>query len=452
MEKYLQRPNVPGRPRVAIALFLVVAGAFAVAAGLCSWRLLSILIGPLPSAPSFFHDLVEARTRLAGAAFLLIGAAVAAASVRRLHGFLGRQSVQNAMLVVAFGVAPLVLLEIALTPFSRPAHQKTTIFVRDSDLGWRLRPGADDMWLGQPVRINSKGLRGPEISYERTPGSIRILFLGDSVTFGDRLGNYDDTLPARIGGALAERSGRPVEAINAGISGYSPWQEARLLRSEGFRYAPDLIVVTFVLNDVTEKFELVRFGGTGQGWQLSHTYTSRMEKWLAKSSIASAVQMLAARLRFGSDTKAGAQAIEQLTVRSLVDAPQREDVKRAWDITFAELDEIIELCRERRVPLVFLVSPFTFQLQLPLEYEGRDAPQRQMARYAEERHVMLLDLLGPLTDHMRREKRDPQFYFLDSNHYSANGTSVVANVVSPMLMDSGFPAQLPLPGSHTGRR
>lgn len=444
----MRRPDAPDRPRVAVALLLVVAGAFAVAAVLCSWRVAAALFGPLPDGPSFPQDLWDTRNRLAVAALLLIGAALAAARVRRLHGFLGRERVQNAMLVLAFGVAPLVVLEIMLAPFFRPVIPKTTIFVRDPDLGWRHRPGAEDVWGEKVVRINSKGLRGPEISYERTPGSIRILFLGDSVTFGDRLANDNHTLPARMAGALSERIRRPVEAINAGVSGYSPWQEAKFLRSEGFRYSPDLVVVTFVLNDVTEKFELVRFGGAGEGWQLSHTYASRIDKWLDKSNIARGVQALAARLRFGPDTKAGAQKVEQLTVRTLVDFPQREDVRRAWGITFAELDEIVGLCRERGVPLVILVSPFAFQL----EREGLDAPQRQMARYAEERRVPLFDLLGPLMDHMRREQRRPQFYFIGSNHYTADGTRVVAELVLAVLLDSSFPAWLPSPGSGTERR
>ena len=50
------------------------------------------------------------------------------------------------MLVLAFGVAPLVLLEITLAPYTRPSVPKTTIFVRDDDLDWRHRSGAEDVW------------------------------------------------------------------------------------------------------------------------------------------------------------------------------------------------------------------------------------------------------------------------------------------------------------------
>ena len=91
------RSNPTGRPRVAVALFLLVAGAFAVAAVFCSWRVAHPLFGDLPGAPS---DLPEARQRLAVAAFLLMGAALAVAKIRRLHGFFRREGVQNALLVL----------------------------------------------------------------------------------------------------------------------------------------------------------------------------------------------------------------------------------------------------------------------------------------------------------------------------------------------------------------
>lgn len=432
-------------PRVAVALLLLVAAAFALAAVLCSWRIAAVWFEHLPDAPSFPADLSRTRNLLAALAVLLAVAAVAAAKLWRLHAWLADERVQNALLVGAFGIAPIVVLEIMLAPFFRPTFPKTTIFVRDAELGWRHRPGAADAWLGKTVRINAKGLRGPDLPYARSPGASRILFLGDSVTFGDRLGDDGDTLPARIGAALSARIGRPVEAINAGVSGYSPWQEARFLKNEGRKYAPDLVVLTFVLNDVTEKFGLRQFGGTGEGFQLAYTHPTYVDKWLDKSNIYRGIRAFVARQQFGPDTRAGARAAEQLTVKALVDFPQREDVQRAWNITFSELDEIVTLCRARGLPLAILVSPFAFQL----ENERLDAPQQEMIRYAERQQVKHLSLLEPLADHMRREQRRPEFYFIDSNHYSADGTRVVAELVAPLLQASIPP---PLPASADTER
>src|SRR5262249_46530387 len=373
-------------PRAVVALLLFMAGAFALAAVLCWWLM---WFGLLPDAR-------RTQTLLAALAVLLAAAAIVAARLRRLHAWLAHEWVPNVLLVCAFSVVPIVVLEIMLAPFFRPAYPKTTIFVRDDDLGWRHRPGAVDAWLGKAIRINAKGWRGPEIPYERTLGTVRILFLGDSVTFGDRLENDDDTLPAQIGAALSIRLGRHVETINTGVSGYSPWQEAKVLKNEGLKYAPDLVVLTFVLNDVTERFGLRQFGGTGDGFQLTYACANYIDKWFDKSNIARGIKAFVARQQFGPDTRAGARAMEQLSVKTLVDFPQREDVQRAWRMTFAEVDEIVTLCRTHGLPLVILVSPFAFQL----ENEGLDAPQREMARYAKRQQVEHLSLLEPLAAHM----------------------------------------------------
>lgn len=65
-----------------------------------------------------------------------------------------------------------------------------------------------------------------------------------------------------------------MEAINAGVGGYSAWQEYEYLRSRGVTLDPDMVVVGFVLNDVTENMDLVQFAGRWEGAQLLQSYYS----------------------------------------------------------------------------------------------------------------------------------------------------------------------------------
>ena len=83
---------------------------------------------------------------------------------------------------------PVLGFEAFAGPF---VGRDTTIFARDAELGWCLRPGARDSWLGAVVEINVDGMRGPEL---RTDASQRILFLGDSVVFGAFIERDADTL------------------------------------------------------------------------------------------------------------------------------------------------------------------------------------------------------------------------------------------------------------------
>jgi lysophospholipase L1-like esterase len=344
-----------------------------------------------------------------------------------LNSLTSRKEATGAILFALVLLLPLFVLELALRPFAQFEHKKTTLYLKDPELGWRLRPNAIDVWDGAMIKINAKGLRGPELAYDKSPGMSRILFLGDSVTFGDGLKTFEETFPFLIGQKLTAQLKRPVEVINSGVSGYSPWQEAIYLEKEGLRYHPDFVAVTFVLNDVTEKFELTRFGGTGEGWQLSHNYSSFLE-WLSDhSGIANFTRRLSARLRFGSDLQQGAQQQERLEVRSLVDFPERADVQQAWKVTLTEMDRIIDLCRAHEIPLLVIISPYRFQFE---EGVTDGLPQKIVGDHARSRGVAVLDLLPDLTAEMKRRGHKPENCLQDSCHFSAFGCQLVAQLVT----------------------
>lgn len=83
-------------------------------------------------------------------------------------------------------------------------------------LGYALTPGYD--YNG--IRVNKLGFRGPEITAERSPGSLRIVAMGDSTTFG--LYGHDCPYPAQLQQGLdAMLPERKIEVVNAGVEGYS---------------------------------------------------------------------------------------------------------------------------------------------------------------------------------------------------------------------------------------
>ncbi len=110
----------------------------------------------------------------------------------------------------------------------------------DPDLGWCPKPGAiassDRFDLTVEYKVNSKGLRGPLIPYERTPGTFRILLLGDSQTYGYGVPiekHFSHLLPGYF---------KNVEVVNLGVSGYGVDQELLIYRKKGQRFQPDLVI------------------------------------------------------------------------------------------------------------------------------------------------------------------------------------------------------------------
>ncbi|HET6900190.1 MAG TPA: SGNH/GDSL hydrolase family protein, partial [Vicinamibacteria bacterium] len=203
-----------------------------------------------------------------------------------------------------------------------PLPRKSTLFVRDPELGWRLRPSARDQWDGVTVEVNAKGLRGPELDYARRPGAARILYLGDSVTVGYRLAGHADSYPYLTAERLQRLTGRPVETVNGAVNGYATWQERLWLEREGIRYHPDLVILGFVLNDVAADLTDSRGRGASSR-QLRLSVDTHLD-WIANhSALAALARRGALGLRFGSDVRAGAEREELSEVRMLVGHPQR---------------------------------------------------------------------------------------------------------------------------------
>jgi hypothetical protein len=107
-----------------------------------------------------------------------------------------------------------------------------------------------------PVRINSLGLRGPEVE-EREPGELRILFLGDSVVAGFEV-PYEQTLTAVLEDQLGRRLERPVRVINAAVRGYGTDQSYLYFRERGHRLGPDLVIMVHAYNDAWNNMTMHR--------------------------------------------------------------------------------------------------------------------------------------------------------------------------------------------------
>ncbi len=248
--------------RITSALLLAAGVVFGLAAIVYNeWSLGLLSSGGITALIRSGIRSSQAWFALGCALFLLASEATRRAPTLRILA--AHRAAPLLLLTLLALLVPLLLLDLGLRPFVEP---KTTLFVPDPELGWRPRPGAQAEWGHVRVEINAKGLRGPEVGWAKPTGVFRALYLGDSVTFGYGLERVEDTYPYLVGVDLEGHLGTPVETVNSGVGGWSPWQQHAYLVRDGLRYQPDLILVGFVLNDVTEKFSLAIFGGTDEGW------------------------------------------------------------------------------------------------------------------------------------------------------------------------------------------
>lgn len=115
-------------------------------------------------------------------------------------------------------------------------------------LGWTLRPGYDP---GRPgSKINSLGLRSPEIPADAPDTEVRILGVGASRTFGagDGAPPGSEAWSAQLESLLAPVPG-DWRVLNGGVVGYSARQAARRAMLLSDAVQPDLVLLFFSPGD-----------------------------------------------------------------------------------------------------------------------------------------------------------------------------------------------------------
>jgi hypothetical protein len=116
-----------------------------------------------------------------------------------------------------------------------------------------LIPGTKAKILGKEVKINSAGFRDTEYELNKPEDIFRIIVLGDSFTFGHGVSD-DETYPNQLEILLNQPTQSvKYEVLNFAVDDYNAQQEFALLRTKGFAYNPDMIVIGFYYNDIEVK-------------------------------------------------------------------------------------------------------------------------------------------------------------------------------------------------------
>jgi hypothetical protein len=157
------------------------------------------------------------------------------------------------VLSLLFGVSLSLLVAEFAVRILAPQALISDIVTADDDIDYRLRPNARGRMTSPEysvsIRINSLGFRGDEFSLAKTPGRMRVLFLGDSYTFGHGLGE-EETLPYVVGQQLERTHPGRYEVINGGVYGYCTANELEYFMKYGLPLKPDIVVILVMIHDM----------------------------------------------------------------------------------------------------------------------------------------------------------------------------------------------------------
>ena len=220
--------------------------------------------------------------------------------------------------------------------------------VDDSVRHYAMRPGAETEVDGWSFRVNSLRGRGPELASPKPTDERRLLALGDSFCFG-LWSDEDETLVGHLTRMANEReaelgSGLTWRAVNLGVPGYHSGQQLRSLEQEGLASDPDVVVIYYNTNDIQTN-----------GFFFDETYGLRndyvpLPDWLKRPLWNSHLYGAIARWHFMQYQSLPAPELDPRVPWAHV----REDNQRD---TRESLARIVELCRERELPVYFVNQP-----------------------------------------------------------------------------------------------
>jgi lysophospholipase L1-like esterase len=299
------------------------------------------------------------------------------------------------------------------------------------------RPAPNGVWMGPSAsgefsfeaRHSSLGLRDVEHGTKKAPGSFRIRGLGDSFTYG--VGAvFEDTYLVQLERLLNQRPGNhsgnkpKVEIIKAGIPRYFPEPERLFLEHYGLAFEPDLVIVTFVPNDVIDTHmgidavkpsddgflmtrEASELGGVGH-WLFVHSHAARMAlaKWVAHR-----IWMK-----------------DPIFWNDVFVANGRHE--KAWRKVEQEYRRMADVARSRGARLVIVHIPE----RGPWKGPEASYPATRLSAWAAANGALFIDTMPALAAASSSEK----LYWDIDPHCNAAGYRVVAEAVSRGLIEHGL--------------
>jgi hypothetical protein len=352
--------------------------------------------------------------------------------------------------LLALLISSALALGIGELAFRIAGVSNPNFYGPDPERGWVLIPGTTGLWTkeGQAeIRINSKGMRGPEVAVAKPPGTFLIAVLGDSCVEALQVPEeqtFAKLLEAELAAcpALGRSHGAQVESLNFGVSGYGTAQELLTLSHQAVRFNPDLVLLAFYSgNDVrnNEKtldqeelrpYFVLRKDGSlfldasfrdHSSYKLRRSWPARAFYGLVnRSRLLQGAKAAKSRLdgwlgaRKAKRVEKGA-AVQELGLDNAVYAPPTEDAwRKAWSVTEALLTEMKR--ESEKFGARFAVVSLTTPIQVDPEAAKRQAfakalgvadldyPDRRLAEASARDGIDFLALAPPLRELATREK------------------------------------------------
>ena len=272
-----------------------------------------------------------------------------------------------------------------------------------------------------PISTDSNGLRAPLHEMEKPDGTLRILTMGCSTTFGWGVAD-DESYPAQLETIIHEHGRTDVEIINGGQPGYTSFQGLWLWDEILQYYHPDIVLLGFVVQDArraayTDKSQAILEGDVDF---LKRNMLYKSKVYLAMRSMLGKVQV---------------RVKECDPEDPSLDAQDLADQKCDYRVPFSDyadnLRSLVEKVEDAgATPIIF---------GYPLEVGGYTSEHRLILRAAsEELDIPHLELQPEMEEAARSARSAKNYYYFpqDPGHATALGNEWIAQKVFSWLQQN----------------
>jgi lysophospholipase L1-like esterase len=341
-----------------------------------------------------------------------------------------RRRFLNSLLVILSLAACGLVGEAGLRVYAELLFPKMMVF--DDTLGWRHATNVKRLFqneLGQEfdVTLDEFGHRGAGHPKQPASGKYRILVVGDSFTEGVQVGETD------VFTGQIERANPRLEVINAGVGGYGTVQEYLYLRAEGIQFRPDLVLLVFFENDLSDNVftYYAGFGPrpyanlTADGIRLVESLDSSVyTQYILPAPFQMALNNHSYLYYFLNSRIY--QPMFATRIRQMQQAElQKLEPETLYKVAFGMLDKFNSFLKEQQIPLLVVLVPSREDVA-----QGRSDVSNTMYDYCRTHDLNCL----PLIDKFRQTfSPAPLLYFREDMHWAPDGHKLAAEEIARYL-------------------
>ena len=277
--------------------------------------------------------------------------------------------------------------------------------------------------------VNPFGIRGPEISLAKNPGTVRIIFIGGSTTFG--LDNpFEKTFPYLTGKVLKEQvPGLAIETLNAGKPGLVAESEAVRIQNLTLLH-PDIFVVMTGYNDAATIYRnYIRVDSSGSLTYPRPSWALRLHSFLSMHSVAYVTfkEKLAVLFYGDPDYPLGPSRRS----KTQLDAGATQWLAYYPPFFKKRIEKMSQIAADHGIKLVFIKAPLSRHRRShqPLYVKAYDALMEKVAEVSDQKKIPLLEL-----DDIFKGLEETFFIKSDGLHFTDEGNLKIAEAVSRFLI------------------